>query len=443
MVAHTLLLLGLLPSCRPIGSTPVYLPDTGDSVPVGNPDSTGNADSVETIGGDSEDTEPQDTSILPDPGADAPPHDYMPETPDVVVDCTGAGDYRTIQSAIRDSVSGTKIGLAPCVYEEEINFLGKTLDIFSLEGAEVTTIQSDGSGAVVNARRGEGPGTRLAGVTLTGGGGNYGSALYINYSVLALDHVVMTGNNGAKAVIAAEGVALALTDVGMKDNSVTTDGSLILIDNGSLILQRTELDCGAAPMALYVHNSSLVLDSQITCPDAESAVVVDGGELHMRRSRVEGKTSAITAKDRDDTRNERLWLYQSEFVGQGKAVTASYMHIKAEHDVFWGSEAGLSLSNCHDDAYVENSAILGGTCPLTNSGGALASNWNAFGEGTACTVATNGAVTGDPLFADAPTDFRLHANSPLVDAGQPDKEDPDATRADIGVYGGKESAGEP
>lgn len=49
-----------------------------------------------------------------------------------------------------------------------------------------------------------------------------------------------------------------------------------------------------------------------------------------------------------------------------------------------------------------------------------------------------GMISQAPMFADAPDDFQLMEESPLVDAGSPDWlfNDPDRTRNDIGAYGG-------
>jgi hypothetical protein len=54
----------------------------------------------------------------------------------------------------------------------------------------------------------------------------------------------------------------------------------------------------------------------------------------------------------------------------------------------------------------------------------------------------NGNISVDPMFADpVGGDFRLKANSPCLDTGNPDPifNDPDGSRNDMGAYGGPEA----
>jgi hypothetical protein len=48
-----------------------------------------------------------------------------------------------------------------------------------------------------------------------------------------------------------------------------------------------------------------------------------------------------------------------------------------------------------------------------------------------------GNISSDPQFVDLES-FRLRADSPCVNAGDPAVEDPNGTRADMGRYGGPE-----
>lgn len=378
-----------------------------------------------------------------DPGTPIPvfePTPYVPGTPDVTVDCNGAGDFRTINEAIAASTSGTSIGVAPCTYTETINFGGKALDIFSLQGAESTVIDADGDGVVVVAARGEGPGTRLAGFTLTGGRSDYASAVYVETAMLTLDHVLITGNQTSYSVMYASGAAVDLVDVRVEDNDVSRDGAPIVTDNGYMRAERFYLSCGNATYGLYEHNVTLLLDSEISCGDADYAVAVSGGELHARRSRIVGDQIGIYGEDNPDTRNERLWLFNTAVVANGTAATISFMHLKIENSVFHGRQGGLLMSNCHVESYAYNSAFVGGSCPLEGDGTAFLAGWNGYQRGEACRVDAFAGVAGDLGFFDAPADFRLMAGSPLIDAGNPEDSfrDADGSRCDVGVYGGPE-----
>lgn len=62
-------------------------------------------------------------------------------------------------------------------------------------------------------------------------------------------------------------------------------------------------------------------------------------------------------------------------------------------------------------------------------------NWRSTG-GTSVDTISN--ITRFPMFADETKDYHLQAYSPLIDAGDTLVKDPDGTRSDIGMYGGRD-----
>ena len=88
-------------------------------------------------------------------------------------------------------------------------------------------------------------------------------------------------------------------------------------------------------------------------------------------------------------------------------------------------------------------AMIGDRCAVRGDNAAYEASWNAIGDGSACNIDMLETVTGDPLFEDAPNDFHLQVGSPLIDMGDPDPDenDDDDTRNDIGRYGGPEADG--
>ncbi|GDX81897.1 hypothetical protein LBMAG42_37080 [Deltaproteobacteria bacterium] len=368
---------------------------------------------------------------------------WDPGTPNVFVDCNGGADFSTITAAIAASISGTRIGLRPCTYAERVDFTGKYLDIFGIEGPEATIIQGDGRSAVVTAEDGERAGTRLAGVTLSGGGNSngYGSALRMDGAALLLENVVITGNERSYAVVYGTGSTLELDDVQILDNEIMGGGGVIVLDNGSLLAEKLIVDCGTdGAYALYEHNSTILLDSDLRCSGGYG-IATDGGELHARRSRVEGGSIGIWGEDNNDTRNERMWLFNVAAIGRDAGVQASYMHVKADHSVFYGGRIGLELSRAHAESYVTNSAGIGTTCGIRTDGASDLFGWNSLEEnGGSCAPDAYLTVGGDPAFVDGADDLRLSAESPLIDAGDADDDaqDRDGSRSDIGVYGGPE-----
>ncbi|MDP2316482.1 MAG: hypothetical protein Q8P41_26535 [Pseudomonadota bacterium] len=389
--------------------------------------------SVEVIPGPDDDTG--------DPGEEVPAR-----VPDVIVDCTGGADFLTIGDAIAGSRSGTKIGLNPCTYREDVDFIGKSLDIFGIEGSAVTFIEGSGSGAVVKANHGESVGTRLAGVTVSGGAtaGYHGSGMSVDLAIVLVEDVVFTRNNVGYSVLYATGSFLEFLDVTYADNRVDPTGGIQVIDNGTYLAQRLTIGCTDADFAIYQHNAMILLDSDIDC-GTQYGVYSAGAGAHVRRSRVESGGVGLYGGDTDDTRNERVWLWNSTFIGGDTAVSALYTHVKAENNVFWGGEIGLDLQHVHLESYVWNSAASGATCGFrTDAATTYDLGWNAD-LGADCGAVAHDSVTAAPGFVDAPDDFTLEATSPLIDAGEPDddSEDVDGTRNDIGIYGGPEGQGQP
>ena len=106
------------------------------------------------------------------------------------------GDYSTIQLCINLAVSGVDECLvAPGIYNETINFLGKAITVRSSDGADLTTI--DGTGlkeSVVRCETGEGPDTILDGFTITGGDTTYGGGMYNSGSSPTVTNCTFNGS---------------------------------------------------------------------------------------------------------------------------------------------------------------------------------------------------------------------------------------------------------
>lgn len=295
------------------------------------PDSaTDSGDSGENIGGDtSEDT-----------GSGEKPDE---PTPTVVVDCNGGADFTTITEAIAASTSGDRIGLRACTYTENVDYRGKALDIYGLDVREKVIIEAASRAPVVTAARGESIGTRLAHVTLTGGGGGYGSALYVDRALFTLEDAVVRDNGSASSTFYQSAASVRLLDVVAYDNETSSrQGMEVFANDGSMHAVGFHLTCGRTAYAIYQHVDLLLTDSTLDCADAEYGVMIDGGEVHVRRSRIEASSVGVYAEDNNDTRNERVWLFNSIVVGGDQGVATSYMHVKVRNSVLWGGDRGLS-----------------------------------------------------------------------------------------------------
>ncbi|MBA2319688.1 MAG: hypothetical protein H0V89_00925 [Deltaproteobacteria bacterium] len=171
-----------------------------------------------------------DTSLDPLP--------VLPATPDVLVDCTGAADFLTIQAAIDASVSGTKIGVQPCTYFERIDFRGKSLDVYAMDGPAATILDGAGEGPIVTLTHGESDGTRLAGFTLTHGRTVDGaSAVRVEYARVTLQDLVVTDNYRSDWAIFTLGAFVDIRDTTITANVYDSSGAApISAETGSLLV---------------------------------------------------------------------------------------------------------------------------------------------------------------------------------------------------------------
>ena len=128
----------------------------------------------------------------------------------IVVDPSGAGDYREIQAAIDAAEDGDEVLLKPGEYvvTEPIEFRGKAVRVRGEAGARETTIRmakqpaDRGRASVVIFEAGETEATALEGVTLTGGKGTLlpgnvftGGGVYCYSSSPTLEDCRISGNS--------------------------------------------------------------------------------------------------------------------------------------------------------------------------------------------------------------------------------------------------------
>jgi serine protease len=90
--------------------------------------------------------------------------------PAVAVDRQVPAEFPTIQSAIDASAPGDRVIVAPGVYAERIDFLGRNIVVTSSAGAAQTTIDGTGGTAVIL-----GPGGMLRGFTITNAFASFGA----------------------------------------------------------------------------------------------------------------------------------------------------------------------------------------------------------------------------------------------------------------------------
>ncbi len=154
-------------------------------------------------------------------------------------DCDGTVDFEftvgvhfpTIQDAIDAASDGDIVCVPPGDYPENVDFLGKNVEVYGYGGAEQTAITGDGTGPVVTIASGEGSHAWLHGFTITGGASDAGAGIYVEASQPTLEDLVVEGNTCASpASGACKGAGVALVDaaaslskVEIRDNTAEAD----------------------------------------------------------------------------------------------------------------------------------------------------------------------------------------------------------------------------
>jgi parallel beta-helix repeat protein len=109
-------------------------------------------------------------------------------------------DSTTIQGAIRGATTGDTVLVAPGTYfESSIDFLGKGIVVTGTDPADsamvaATVVQGDSTSSVFLFRTGEGGGSVLSGMTLTGGGGLRGGGVLCDGASPVISDNIITAN---------------------------------------------------------------------------------------------------------------------------------------------------------------------------------------------------------------------------------------------------------
>lgn len=417
----------LLLACNPTGS--IKMGGVDDTGRDGDADTDADADA------DADADTDADTDTEPDPDVEEP-------VPDLVVDCEGRGDYELIQDAIDAAVSPARIGVKKCTYHERIDFRGKQIDLYGIDGSADTIIDGDEGGTVVDIESYETGWTRFAGFTVTGGLDDAdGAGMEVTHAMAELHDVVFEGNQGLN-IVRSSNSSIDLRDVVFEGNTVSAEGQALWVDGGNVNIDTSSIDCGGGAQAIWHHVALLLVDSEITC-DSGYGVLDYHGEDQILRSTVYGGIAGMYSYDTEstdeepDSPSERFIVTNSVIGGGSIGADVRYMTLDIENSVFYGNDSALSMTACSSSSASLNNVFAKAACGITGDQ-AFTDRYSAFWDNTAdgCGLSVSPEVTADPQFASWPDDVSLDAGSPLIDAGSPSLDDTDGSRSDIGRYGG-------
>lgn len=130
-------------------------------------------------------------------------------------------DQATIQGAIDVASDGNIVLVAPGTYNENIDFIGKAIEVMSAMGPSVTTINGGGNTSVVQFHSGESASSVLSGFTVTNG------------AALGAEVNQPSGGGG----IDIEDCAPTILNNVVTGNTACNGGGGIYVDFGSALIQ--------------------------------------------------------------------------------------------------------------------------------------------------------------------------------------------------------------
>ena len=219
-------------------------------------------------------------------------------------------DYPTIQAAINAAVSGDTIIVAPGVYLENIDFIGKEITVASERGANVTIIDGNRSGPVIVFENRESAASKLVGFTIQNGDtSSSGGGIRIKNASPVIRENIIAGNRAGTGGHGLDFVADSVLD-------------------GSPLIQRN----------LIAANTW-----QMCCSDA--GVAVKGGSPQIL-------DNVIAGHDKGG-----IFVWTGTPLIQGNVVTGNV-----------GANGGISLEQATDALVVQN-VIFGNRNPNGGGGG--------------------------------------------------------------------------
>ncbi len=382
-------------------------------------------------------------------------------------------DYSTIQAGIDISVNGDTVLVQPGTYTENINFNGHNIILGSLllttgvDSFIVSTIlDGDSSGSVISLQNGEDSTAIITGFTIQHGNALNGAGIYCFHSSPRIVNNIIEYNLARRY------------DNGGLGGGIYCHGSKPSINDNSFI---RNIAAGLDPPY-----GNAGIGGAIYCTDSCDAAIINNVFL---RNSANGGGGGIYCTNFSNLTISNNTFARNYSVGAGGTV-CSYNsspaivsnEFKSNYGLNGGAIAGYGGSECFISRNVitkNGAGIKGGGIVAYNSDLIISSNiifansaergsgiyfHNSRSEVTNTIIwsntASNGAniyinsgnpiirycavpeilggegnISANPLFLDPYNgDFNICAQSPCLDAGDPNVSDPDGSRSDIGLY---------
>ena len=448
---------------------PEWYPDAdgdGHGVPAGALASCEAPEGMASLDDDCDDTDARRAPGLEDVAGDALDNDCDGAVDEAATDfgpygCdhTVPGTESTIQAAIDAAGAGAVICVAPGTWSENLDFGGHEVTVWGVLGAAATVLDGGGADSVVRFQSGEGPGATLRGFTVTGGAPSWGEGggIQVRGSSPTLEDLDVRDNRSASygGGIYVESGDPSLTNVRIRDNALTYHycgadygwGGGIYLASSAAVLDNVVVEgnrAGEGGGGLAAWSSDLVLSHVVVRDNTAGwagggGVYAYGGTLALEAAIVVDNVAADAAWGPSDGGG---LLLRGTAASLTQGVVAGNATDGDGGGVLLRDGATLALTHA---VVVQNAASGdgGGACV---EDGAWSPSWSDLWanlpedvSGVPDPTGSDGNLSCEPGFTAGA--WTLDAGSPLADAGDPTRADPDGTCADLGAYGGPAASG--
>jgi predicted outer membrane repeat protein len=382
-----------------------------------------------------------------------------------VVDQGGGGDFTTIQAAIAAAATGDEIVVQPGTYVENLDCVGKNLNVRSAQGAAVTTIDGSagavGSASCVTYRNGENTTAVLEGFSIVGGLGTQyngrlemevrdtlvGGGVYCDGASPRIVNCVFSEN----ACTYAAGVFVdqadpQITGCTFIDNTAATYGGAIAGPGSSPTIQNCLFEgnyAGAGDGTIHLALPCEITDCVFRNNEARAGAAINSGgvgaDFHVARCIFEGNIAhethggAIRVHEASPIIEDCLFVGNHAALDGGALMDLDGGGAIVQHCTFFGNHAGrdggqiAALSGA--DPQISHCILAagdgGGGAYCSGASPAFTCNdvWaNAGGNYLGCDdpTGTEGNISADPLFcAPEEGDFNLQCASPCAPGNNP------------------------